>query len=694
MGLSDWVSAEYQNGAYVMECQGATGGWRTPGWEIADARILADLTMIEGQDNDSCGVIFRERNGERYEFAINAKGYYALWYRTTLDVSILVNWTYSEALNLVGTVNHLKIVLSGTDVLVHRQRHPRAHDRGRGARLGHARLDRELRWHLSREGQVRQYRGLVALADAGPPIAAAESVIIGRELGFVMVALFASLLLAALDQTIFGTTLPTIVGELNGVDQMLWVATSYMLAATITMPVYGKLGDLLGHKPLLFGALALFLAGSIMGGLAGSMPVLIAARAIQGLGGGGLMIMALAIVADIVPPRQRGTYMGILGSVWSFSSVLGPILGGWFADSVGWRWAFWFNLPIGVIAFILVLAVPAEAASEEEPAPGSTSLGMATMAVATTAIILVISWGGREYPWTSPLILALGGVFIVVGALFVFIESRAAEPIIPLHLFRSRNFNLATAGGLLTSIAFMGVVIYMPSYLQMVTGLSATKSGLLLVPLTLGILVSSVSTGALASKTGRYKWMPPTSGLIIAISLYLLSTLNADTPVWVACFYLFIHGVGNGIGFQILNLIVQTSFTVSEVGTATGGHSFFRQIGASFGSAVVGTLFTSRLVTLLAERLGALGGGGSTPMDPNSLTPAIVAQLPENAKHAVVTSYNEALTPVYLYIVPLMVLAFVLFLFIEEKPLALTNEEPVEETAAGGSRGRLRLACE
>jgi len=497
------------------------------------------------------------------------------------------------------------------------------------------------------------------------------------------VALFASLLLAALDQTIFGTTLPTIVGELNGVDQMLWVATAYMLAATITMPVYGKLGDLLGHKPLLFGALTLFLAGSIMGGLAGSMPVLIAARAIQGLGGGGLMIMALAIVADIVPPRKRGTYMGILGSVWSFSSVLGPILGGWFADSVGWRWAFWFNLPIGVIAFILVLSF-LRAPLQRQTRARLDVPGMATMAVATTAIILVISWGGRQYAWTSPLILGLGSVFVVVGALFVFIESRAAEPIIPLHLFRSRNFNLATAGGLLTSIAFMGVVIYMPSYLQMVTGLSATKSGLLLVPLTLGILVSSVSTGVLASKTGRYKWMPPASALIIAISLYLLSTLNADTPVWVACFYLFIHGVGNGIGFQILNLIVQTSFTVSEVGTATGGHSFFRQIGASFGSAVVGTLFTSRLITLLAERLGALDGGGSTPVDPNSLTPAIVAQLPENAKHAVVTSYNDALTPVYLYIVPLMVLAFVLFLFIQEKPLALTNEEPVEEPLLAG----------
>ena len=496
-----------------------------------------------------------------------------------------------------------------------------------------------------------------------------------RELGFIMVALFASLLLAALDQTIFGTTLPTIVGELNGVDQMLWVTTSYMLAATITMPIYGKLGDLVGHKPMLSGSLVFFLAGSVLGGLAGSMPVLIAARAIQGLGGGGLMIMAMAIIADIVPPRQRGTYMGILGSVWSFSSVLGPVLGGWFADSVGWRWAFWFNLPIGAIAGILVLSF-LRAPLQKKVRPRLDVLGMATMAIATTAIILVISWGGREYPWGSPVILGLAGVFVVVGALFMLVESRAAEPIIPLQLFRSRNFDLTTAGGLLTSIAFMGVVIYMPSYLQMVTGLSATKSGLLLVPLTIGILMASLSTGVMASRTGRYKWMPPASGLLIAVSLYLLSTLTVESSVWIACFYLFIHGVGNGIGFQIINLIVQTSFPVSQVGTATGAHSFFRQIGASLGSAVVGTLFTSRLVTLLAERLGPLNGGGLATPDPNSLTPALVAQLPENVKSAIMTSYNEALAPVYLYIAPLMVLAFVLFLFIKEKPLSHTNIEP------------------
>ena len=513
--------------------------------------------------------------------------------------------------------------------------------------------------------------------------AASEFRVSKRELGLVMVALFAALLLAALDQTIFGTTLPTVVGELNGVDQMLWVTTAYLLAATITMPIYGKLGDLFGHKRLLQGALTLFLGGSILGGLAHSMPVLILARAVQGLGGGGLMILGLAIVADIVPPRKRATYVGILGGAWSFSSVLGPILGGWFADSVGWRWAFWFNLPLGIIAVIVVSAF-LKLPSQRRARPRMDVAGMATMAIASTALILLISWGGRQYAWGSPVILGLAAMAVVVGALLVYVESKVAEPIIPLRLFRQRNFNLATAGGLLTSIAFMGVIVYMPSYLQMATGLSATKSGLLLVPLTVGILSTSLGTGLIASRTGHYKWMPPASALIIAVSLYLLSTLTASTPVWLACFYLFIHGLGNGMGFQTLNLIVQTSVPLSEVGTATGAHSFFRQIGGSLGSAIVGTVFTTRLITRLAERLGAIGSGTVGASDPNSLTPKIVAHLPANVKSAIVTSYNEALTPVFLYILPIMVVAFVLFLFIKEKPLAHTNEAYTDEALAGG----------
>ena len=503
-------------------------------------------------------------------------------------------------------------------------------------------------------------------------------VLTGRDLAFVIVALFATILLAALDQTIFATALPTIVGDLGGVDQMLWVTTAYILAATITMSVYGKLGDLVGHKPLLLGTLGLFLGGSVLGGLSHNMALLITARGIQGLGGGGLMILSQAVVADIVPPRRRGTYMGILGGAWSFASVLGPILGGWFADTIGWRWAFWFNLPVGLLAVVMALVfmkIPARQRSR----PVLDIPGMVTMAIATTALVLVISWGGREYPWGSATILGLIGVAVVVGAVLILVERKASEPIIPLRLFRDRNFDLTTVGGLFTSVAFMGVVIYMPSYLQMVTGLSATKSGLLLVPLSIGILSASLSSGALASRTGRYRWMPAGSVLAIAVSLYLLSTLTPDTSVWLACFYLFIHGVGNGIGFQIMIVIVQNSFPITMVGTASGAHNFFRQIGASVGSAVVGTLFTGRLMELLNERMASLGRGPAGAFDPHSLTPAAVAQMPEDVKSVVISSYNDALTPVYLYLVPLMMLGFLLLLFVKEKPLALSNEPLAEE---------------
>ena len=380
-----------------------------------------------------------------------------------------------------------------------------------------------------------------------------------RELTLVVAALFVTTLLAALDQTIFATALPTIVGDLNGVDQMLWVTTSYLLAATVTMPVYGKFGDLLGHKPLLLVALVLFLAGSVLGGLAGSMPVLIMARAVQGLGGGGMMILSQAIIADIIPPRRRGTYLGILGGAWAFASVLGPILGGWFVDTIGWRWAFWFNLPLGILAVVAVSAF-LKTPERTKQAPRVDALGMATLAVVTTAVIFVASLGGREYAWGSPIVLGLLALAIVGSALFVVVERRAAEPIIPLLLFRDRNFNLVTAGGLLSSVAFLGVVIYMPSYLQMVSGLSATKSGLLFVPLTAGILIASVGSGARVSRTGRYRWMPAAGAFLTAVSLYLLSTLTIDTEVWTIGLYLFVCGLGTGIGFQILIVIVQNSF--------------------------------------------------------------------------------------------------------------------------------------
>jgi EmrB/QacA subfamily drug resistance transporter len=486
--------------------------------------------------------------------------------------------------------------------------------------------------------------------------------------------LLLAMLLSSLDQVIFGTALPTIVGDLGGVNHMLWVTTAYILAATIMMPIYGKLGDLVGHKPLFIGALALFLTGSVLGGIATNMTGLIAARAVQGLGGGGLMILSQAIIADIVPPRQRGKYMGIIGSVFGVSSVLGPLLGGWFTDGIGWRWAFWFNVPLGLLA-ITAAAVFLKMPADDRARPRLDIAGMVTMVAAVTSFVLFTSWAGTQYDWSSPMILGLIAASIVAGIAFVFAERQAEEPLIPLRLFRDRNFDMATVGGLIIAIAMFGAIAYMPSYLQMVTGLSATKAALLLVSMTAGIMATALSTGALATRTGRYKWMPIASCLVVAFGLFLLSSLTVSSSLWTVGLYLFVFGAGIGLGMQILVLIVQNSFPITEVGTATGANNFFREIGASLGSAVVGTLFTNRLMSLLADGLNSLPGqaSGAGGFDKDSITPALVHRLPAAIKDVVVSAYNEALTPIFLYLLPLMLLGAVLLLFVREKPLAVTN---------------------
>ncbi|MCE5253691.1 MAG: DHA2 family efflux MFS transporter permease subunit [Actinomycetia bacterium] len=531
-------------------------------------------------------------------------------------------------------------------------------------------------------------------APVGTPAGSGTEAVRRRDLAFIVVALIVTTLLSALDQVIFSTALPTIVGDLGGVDQMLWVTTAYMLAATITMPIYGKLGDLMGHKTLLLSALFLFLVGSVIGGLSNGMPVLIAARAVQGLGGGGLIVLSQAVIADVVPPRRRGTYMGIIGGCFAVASVLGPLLGGWFTDTIGWRWAFWFNLPLGVLA-VATAAAFLKTSSRRQDLPRLDILGSVTMAVSVTAIVLVTSWGGRQYAWDSGPILGLIGTALVFGALLVAAERRAAHPIIPLHLFRERNFNLPTLAALLIAIAQFGVIAYLPSYLQMATGLSASESGLLLVPGSVGILLTSVGSGVLAARTGRYKWMPIASCCIVGLALFLLSNQKADASVWAIGAYQFVFGVGLGLSIQILVLIVQNSFPISEVGTATAANNFLRQIGASLGSAVVGTVFTNRLMNLLNERLVGQPGVSAQVLDPNSLTSALVAALPDQLRRAVVTSYADALTPVFLYLVPLMAAGVVILLFVKEKPLGVRNETPQQDDrraagtiTAGTSRRR------
>lgn len=498
----------------------------------------------------------------------------------------------------------------------------------------------------------------------------------------VFAGLIVTMFLASLDQTVFATALPTIVGELGGVNHMLWVTTGYLVAATIMMPIYGKLGDTIGRKGLFLGALVVFLLGSVIGGVAPDMTWLIVARIVQGIGGGGLMILSQAIIADIVPVRERGKYMGVMGAVFGLSSVVGPLLGGWFTEGIGWRWAFWINLPLGILA--IVIAAIALKLPKHSNKVRFDAWGTLTMAVAVTSIILVASWGGGEYEWDSPIIITLIALAVVFSALFVWAEAKAEEPLIPLKVFKNRNFVLSTAAGLFIGIAMFGTIAYLPTYLQMVTGVNATGSGLMMISMVAGLMSTAMTTGVLASKTGRYKWMPIASMIVLAVGMWLLSTLTVETPIWVLLGYIFIMGAGIGLAMQILVLVVQNAFHDSEVGMATASNNFFREIGASLGGAIVGALFTARLTDLLTVRMADLGPaiGEAGQLDMNSLTPAAVGELPDAIRDVIVGAYNDALAPVFLMLIPMVLAGLAIVAFIKEVPLRGEIERENEDLGA------------
>ena len=503
-----------------------------------------------------------------------------------------------------------------------------------------------------------------------------------QSIKLLFAGLMVTQLLSALNQTVLSSALPTIVGELDGVAHMTWVITAFILAATITMPIYGKLSDLLGRKPLLIAAITIFVAGSIVGALAPDMTTLIIARAIQGLGGGGLMILSQAAIADVIPARDRGKYMGIMGAVFAVSSVAGPLLGGWFTEGPGWGWAFWINLPLGALALvapIVLLNIPRPVLAVR---PKLDYLGMVLISLATTAIVLTVTWGGTQYEWTSPTILALSAAALIASVAFVLVEKRAEQPIMPLFLFKDRNFNLTTISALATGVAMFGAIGYTPTYLQMAGGYSATIAGLLMTPMMGFLLISSIVSGIFVSRTGKYKSMPIIGSFILAVGLLLLSTIKADTSIVITCLYLGVIGLGLGMSMQILTLIVQNSFPLRHVGTATASSNYFRQVGATLGSAVVGSVFASRLLRLVSEHLGEQG---SAVGDTNSFTPAMLHELPPELLGPIVTAYNEALMPIFLYLVPLAVASGVVLFFLKEKPLATSIErdlaEPLEESA-------------
>ena len=442
-------------------------------------------------------------------------------------------------------------------------------------------------------------------------------------LGLVVV-----MLMSSLNQTILAPSLPTIVGELHGVEHMSWVITIFILLSTITMPVYGKLSDQFGRKPFLIFAIVAFMAGSVVGALAQDMNWLIFARALQGLGGGGLMILSQAVIADVIPPRDRGRYMGIIGGVFAFSSVAGPLIGGWITEGPGWRWAFWLNLPLAILSILAVIFLLPHRPFRDREKHSIDYLGSLILMAGTSALVLATIWGGNQYEWTSPEIIGLLVFSAVAALVFIPVENRAAEPVMPMYLFKNRNFLLTLGASLALGVAMFGAVEYIPTYLQMALGVSATVAGLLMIPMMGGMLVVSIVTGRVVSKTGRYKGYVTSGTAIVALGLFLLSTVTIETPTWLFCVYLAVMGAGLGMSMQFLTLIVQNAFPVSVVGTATASNNFFRQVGATVGASLVGGLFTSRLTSLISERMPqqALQSSGGHA---SSLTPELVASLPE-----------------------------------------------------------------
>ncbi|WP_234353732.1 MDR family MFS transporter [Gordonia iterans] len=517
-----------------------------------------------------------------------------------------------------------------------------------------------------------------------PPTAEAAG---DRKILFLFIGLMITMLLAALNQTVLSTALPTMVGELEGVDLMPWVITGYILATTVVMPVYGRIGDLFGRKPVILAAISIFIAGSILGALAQNIDVLIAARVIQGLGGGGLMVLSQAAIADVVPARERGRYMGMIGAVFAVASVAGPLLGGWLTEGPGWRWAFWMNIPLGALAIgacVVFLQLPKV---ERTQRPKLDYLGMTLIATATTTLVLVSTWGGTKYAWSSPHIIGLIAATVVIGAAFCWAETRAVHPVIPMALFKDRNFTVTTIAALMIGIAMFGALGYMPTYIQMALGVSATVAGLLMIPMMGGLLVASVAAGRVVTRTGRYKAFPIVGSVIIGVGLALLSTLHIESPTWLMCLYLGVLGTGIGLSLQILTLIVQNSFPGGAiVGTATAATNYFRQVGSTLGAAIVGAVFANRLIGLLNEKLsGAVAPGGDVASERKHLTPEMVNQMPDPLRDLVIHAYNEALVPVFLFLVPVAVVSLVALCFVKETALATTvRDEIAAESLAEG----------
>ncbi|MDN3479356.1 MDR family MFS transporter [Curtobacterium sp. APC 4022] len=505
-----------------------------------------------------------------------------------------------------------------------------------------------------------------------------------RRIWIIFSALIAGMLLSSLDQTIVSTAMPTIVGELGGVAHQAWITTGYLLASTIVMPIYGKFGDVIGRRNLFLVAIALFTLASLGCALSTDFWQFVVFRALQGLGGGGLMILSQAIIADIVPASQRGKYLGPLGAIFGLSAVGGPLLGGFFVDHMTWNWAFWINIPVGIAAFAVAwfaLTLPSKKATKRIDV-----LGVALLSATTACLVFFTEFGGnRQHGWGAPETWAWGAGFLVAAASFVLVESRAQDPIIPLSFFRNRTFVIATAIGFVLGLGMFAAIGFVPTFLQMASGTSAAVSGLLMLPMMVGLIGTSILSGTLITKTGRYRAFPIIGTIVVGIAMLGMTSLAASTPIWLICVYLFVFGAGLGLIMQVVVLVAQNAVPPEQVGTATSTNNYFREVGASLGVAVFGALFTSRLTDALTDVFRGAGGSATDAASASSsIDPTSLSKLPQAVQDGIVNAYADSLSPVFWYLLPFIAAALVLALFIPQMQLADVAGMVARGEAVGG----------